>query len=179
MHIIQYDEIKFQQELIRTKNSEDVKNYLLTTSELGKLVQEKIDLLVIDGRLNGAHIRNQYPLYKNFIRSPNSLEKIFRDRSKFDWQNTILGDLLQQVNKRTIEDMLKDALNLDMRMSDADIQRSLDKLRGKSTPPLPGNDNFNLTSSPGSDTDIDKLLWFTTTVTSAFSTTRKIYCTHS
>ena len=75
--------------------------------------------------------------------------------------------------------MLKDALNLDLRMSDADIQRSLDKLKGKSTPPLTGDDNFNLPSSPGSDTDIDKLLWFTNTVTSAFSTTRTIYCTHS
>ena len=69
-----------------------------------------------------------------------------------------MGDLLQQVKKTTIEDILKDALNLDLKMSDADIQRRLDKLRGKSTPPLTGNDNYNLPPSHGSDTDINKHL---------------------
>ena len=82
----------------------------------------------MDGRLNEARIRNQfYPLYKNTDRNQNLLETLFRDKSKFDRRNPILADFLQQVSKITMEDMLKDAPNLDSRTSDADTQKSLDK----------------------------------------------------
>ena len=53
-------ETKLQQELFQTiKNEVDVRNYLLSTSKLGNLIQEEIDLQVTDGRLNHACIRNQ------------------------------------------------------------------------------------------------------------------------
>ena len=72
--------------------------------------------------LNDARIRNQLdPRYKNAICSQNPLEKCFWDRSKFDSENPSLGDLLQQVEKIAVQNMLKDAPNLDLRMSDTDI----------------------------------------------------------
>ena len=51
---------------------------------------------------------------------------------------------MQQVDKRTVEDMLKDYLNSDPRISDADILKKLDMLRGKTPFLLPDDDNLNL-----------------------------------
>lgn len=42
-YIFRYDEAKFQQEFKTVKVEEDVKNYLLSTSELENIVQEEID----------------------------------------------------------------------------------------------------------------------------------------
>ena len=42
-YIFRYDEAKFQQEFKTVKVEEDVKNYLLSTSELENIVQEETD----------------------------------------------------------------------------------------------------------------------------------------
>ena len=69
-----------------------------------------------------------------------------------------MGDLLQEVDKRTIEDMLKDALNSDPRISDADILRKLDMLRSKTPFPLPDDDNLNLPLLPRGDDDDNRTI---------------------
>ena len=59
---------------------EDFRKYLLSTTKLGNIVQEEIDLQVTGGRMNDAIIRisNQLnPYYKNFIRSQNAIEFFF------------------------------------------------------------------------------------------------------
>ena len=68
-----------------------------------------------------------------------------------------MGKLLQEVDKRTTEDKLKDAPSPDFRFSNADIRRRLDNFRGehKPPPPLPLPDDFDSPSPPSGDINED------------------------
>ena len=56
------------------------------------------NLLVTDARLNDVDVRNKLnPVYKNFLQRQNPYEIVFRDISKFNWQNPIIESLLTEI----------------------------------------------------------------------------------
>lgn len=66
--------------------------FLLARLDKKCKVQSAIDLEVTDSRLNDARIKHQlYSLYKNVLGSQNPLEIFFTKRSKYDWQDPVIG----------------------------------------------------------------------------------------
>ena len=77
----------FQQEILKNLPSEDVKKYLLATSEFGKEVQGEIDLYITNGRLNEASFRRKFDrILRNIIKNQNLIELLFKDVKHFDAQ---------------------------------------------------------------------------------------------
>ena len=69
---------------------------MLATGDLNQSIQESLDLMVTDGILNDAavcHASDLNPDYKKFLKYSNPLEIVFKDISKFDVQNPIIGSL--------------------------------------------------------------------------------------
>ena len=61
--------------------------------------------MVTDGKLNDAavcHASALNPDYKNFLKYYNLPEVVFKDISKFDVQNPIIGSLLTQIESSKI-----------------------------------------------------------------------------
>ena len=69
----------FQQDLIsKIEPSEDLRNYLLTSREIGEVIQENIDMIVTDGKLNDTVVKQRLDhLYKNLLRRQNRYEVVF------------------------------------------------------------------------------------------------------
>ena len=69
----------FQQDLIsKIEPSEDLRNYLLTSREIGEVIQEDIDMIVTDGKLNDTVVKQRLnDLYKNLLRRQNLCEVVF------------------------------------------------------------------------------------------------------
>ena len=92
-----YD-FKFQIKLTASiENSEGLQKCILVSGKTGQHLQEKINLQVMDDRLNGVHVRNQFnPLYKNVLQRQNLNKVDSKDMTKFDKQNPIIGGLLTE-----------------------------------------------------------------------------------
>ena len=79
--------------------SEDVKKFLLATSNFGEEIQGELDLYVTKNRLNEASYRRRlYPISKNIIRNKNPIELLFKDVKHFDAQNPVIGSLIKEVD---------------------------------------------------------------------------------
>lgn len=84
------DLTNFQQKVVSETPWEDVKNFLIATSQFGEEIQGEIDLYVTNNRLNEASFRRKLdPIAKNIIRNQNPLELVFQDISTFDAQNPV------------------------------------------------------------------------------------------
>ena len=82
-----------------------MQKYLLASGEIGEHLQEEIDLQVTDGRLSDGQVRNQLdPLYKNVLRRQNLYDIAFKDISKLDGQNLIIGSLLAEIESGKLTD---------------------------------------------------------------------------
>ena len=80
-------------------SSEDVKKYLLATSDFSKGVQNDINLCVTRDRINSASFRQKFdPIAKNIIRRKNAIELVFEDVSTVDAKNPIVGSLLRELD---------------------------------------------------------------------------------
>ena len=78
----------FQHDAISKVPSDDVKNFLLATSNFGKGMQDDINISVTRDRLNNASFRQKLdPIAKNIFSRENPLELVFKDISTFDAQN--------------------------------------------------------------------------------------------
>ena len=76
------------------KTNEDVKNYLLASSELAQHMQEDITI----DRLNKASFRCKLdPFFKNIIQQQIPLELVFKDVPTFDAQNLLIGILIKEI----------------------------------------------------------------------------------
>ena len=78
---LEYVDLSFdsnsQQKTVSEAKNKDIKNYLLTTSEFGKHMQEDIDMYITRDRLNEAGFRRKlHPMTKNVIRWQNHLEVV-------------------------------------------------------------------------------------------------------
>ena len=77
--------------------SEDVKTFLLATSNFGEQIQGELDLYVTSTRLNEASFRRRLDLIsKNIIRNKNSIELLLKDVNHFDAQNPVIGCLIKK-----------------------------------------------------------------------------------
>ena len=89
----------FQRDATKNAPSEDVKNYLLASSDFGKGNQDDINMYVTRDRLNNASFRQKLdPIAKNIFKRQNLLELVFRDISPFNAQNPIIGSLIKEVD---------------------------------------------------------------------------------
>ena len=78
----------------------DLQKFLLATGDLGGSIQESLNLVVTDGKLNNAAVRRALdPTYKNVLQKPNPLEVVFKDILKFDTQYPIKSSLLTQIER--------------------------------------------------------------------------------
>ena len=79
--------------------TDDVRNFLLETSEYANDIQSDIDLFVTKGRFNEASVRHKLdPIVKSVWRTENLLVLLFRDVATFDAQNPIIGSLLREID---------------------------------------------------------------------------------
>ena len=83
-----------------------LQKFLLATDLLQDSIQENLDMIVTDGRFNNASIRQALDTkFPSVMKKPNPVEVMFKDKSKFDVQNSVVGSLIRQVvdNKKKEE----------------------------------------------------------------------------
>ena len=74
-------------------------DYLLTSTEFAKHIQEAINLYIICDRLDEASFRqNPHPIAKNVIRRQNPHELVIRYIFTFDAQIPVIGSLMQDID---------------------------------------------------------------------------------
>ena len=103
---------------------------MLATSDYGQNIQENLNSVVTDGKLNDAHVR--YVLdekNKSVFNSSTPPSVTFKDAKKFDVQNPIIGNIISQVNTNQIRE--KGVKELFARAEDEKIRRKLEALRGR------------------------------------------------
>ena len=89
----------FQRNSIKNAPSEDVKNYLLATSDYGKRMQKDINMYITRDKLNNASFRQKLdPIAQNIFRRQNPLELVFKDISTFNAENPIIGSFLIEID---------------------------------------------------------------------------------
>ena len=88
------------------KNREDLKKWLLATSEYGEEIQEDLNAIVgYDEKFNNAIVRHALDLKNEAIfRNPNPLNVTFHDVKKFDLVNPVIGKLATQVKASKLTD---------------------------------------------------------------------------
>ena len=119
----------FQPDILSKAPSEDVKNYLLATSNFGKGMQDDIYMYVTRYRLNNTTFRQRpNPIAKNIFTKQNPIELDFKDISNFHTQNPITGSLLREINvgKKEINSKL---LKKAPKVTDVLLKARLDALR--------------------------------------------------
>ena len=88
---------------------ENVKKYILVTSDFAKGIQTDINHYLTRDRINNASFRQKLgPISKNILRRQNQLEFVFEDISTFDAENPIVGSVLGEldVGKKVLADDL-------------------------------------------------------------------------
>ena len=79
--------------------TDDIKNFLLGTSDYARDIQLDIDLYVTRGRRNQASFcRKLDPIEKSVWRTENPLVLLFKDIANFDAQNPVIGSLLREID---------------------------------------------------------------------------------
>ena len=78
---------------------------MFATSDYGRNIQEKINAVVADGKLNQAVVRRALDKKnKEVFESSIPLSVSFKDAKKFDIQNPVIWNLLSQLNANKISD---------------------------------------------------------------------------
>ena len=79
--------------------TDDIKNFLLGTSNYAKDIQSDIDLYVTRGRHNEASFcRKLDPIEKSVWRTENPVALLFKDVANFDAQNPVIDSLLREID---------------------------------------------------------------------------------
>lgn len=131
----------FWRKIISEAPSQDVKDYLLATSEYEKQIQEDIDLYITRDRLKEASFRRKLDrIAKYVIRKQNPIELVFKDISTFDAQNLVIGALLIEIDigKKNIFSKI---ISKVPSIVDLDIKSRLQQLRDYHN--NLGNKNYN------------------------------------
>ena len=76
-----------------------MQKYLLAACDLSVSIQESLELVVSNGRLNDGtavcHESDLNPTTNFFKQNNNPLDVVHRTQAKFDVQNSIIGSLLK------------------------------------------------------------------------------------
>ena len=88
------------------RNREDLKKWLLATSDYGNKMQEDLNAIVgYDEKFNNAIVRHSLDLKDQAIfRNPNPINVTFHDMKKFDLVNTVIGKLATKVKASKLTD---------------------------------------------------------------------------
>ena len=133
----------FQQSVVNKTPSEDIKKFLLVTSDFGNKIQGELNLYGTDGKLNSASFRRKLdPISKNVIRNQNSIEFLFKDLKHFDAQNSVIGNLIKEIDigkKKDLSKILKGALDI----IDIELRSRLNRYRDDEIFNPDGNNNNN------------------------------------
>ena len=88
------------------RNREDLKKWLLATSDHGNEIQEDLNTIVgYDEEFNNAIVRHSLDLKdKAIFRNPNPINVTFHDMKKFDLVNPVIGKLATQVKASKLTD---------------------------------------------------------------------------
>ena len=79
--------------------TDDIKNFLLGTSNYVRGIQSNIYLFVTRGRHNQAIFRHKLdPIEKSVWRTENQLALLFKDVANFDAQNPVIGSFLREID---------------------------------------------------------------------------------
>ena len=80
------------------KNKPSFRKYLLATSDLGNSLQDIINQVVTDGEFNDVGLRRVLDSQNNDIfKISNPISLIFQNAQKFNLQNPVLGELVNQI----------------------------------------------------------------------------------
>ena len=75
-----------------------MQKFLLATDLFQDSIQENLNMIVTDGSFNDASIHWALDIKFPFVmKKPNPIEVMFKDYSKFDVQNPVVGSLITQV----------------------------------------------------------------------------------
>ena len=119
----------FQQQLVKNTPSEDVKNYLLATSEFDEEIQGEIDLYITNSRLNEASFRRKFdPISKDIKKTQNPIELLFKDGKHFNAQNPVIISLIREVDIGWKKDLSK-FLDKVPGITDLELKSILNKVR--------------------------------------------------
>ena len=112
------------------KNRDDLKKWLLATSDFGNEIQDDFNAIVgYDEKFTNAIVRHSLDLKDEAIfRNPNPLNVTFYDMKKFDLVNAVIGKLASQVKASKLTDYEITKNFLPKHEAD-EIQNRLDKLR--------------------------------------------------
>ena len=88
-------------------DKETLQKYLLGTGILESCIQDSLDIIADDdGKLSNATVRRELDLkIPNVMKKLNPVEYIFKDISKFDIQNLIVGDTSKQTQKVDLDNL--------------------------------------------------------------------------
>ena len=88
------------------KNREDLKKWLLATSDYGNEIQQDLNAIVgFDEKFNNAIARHSLDRKDEAIfRIPNPINVTFHDMKKFDLVNPVIGKLAAQVRASKLTD---------------------------------------------------------------------------
>ena len=148
---------RFQNSIIDIVNNRSgLKTFLLAASNYGRNIQENINAVVADGKINQAVIcRVLDQKNKAAFESPISLSATFNNAKKIDIQNPVVENLLSQVNTNKISDAkVKQLL---VQAKDDEIQASLNRLRKIIDKSDDNNNNTNFDDSDVDDDDDDNV----------------------
>ena len=75
-----------------------LQTFFLATDLLQDSIRENLDMIVTDDGFNNASIRQALDTkFPSVMKKPNPIEVMFKDKSKFDVQNPVVGLLITQV----------------------------------------------------------------------------------
>ena len=88
-------------------DKETLQKYFLETGILESCIQDSLDIIADDdGKLSNAAVRRELDLkIPNVMKKLNPVEYIFKDISKFDIQNLIVGDTSKQTQKVDLDNL--------------------------------------------------------------------------
>ena len=67
----------------------------MATDLLEDSIQENLDMIVTDNSFNNASIRQALDTkFPSVMKKPNPVEVMFKDKSRFDIQNPVVGSLI-------------------------------------------------------------------------------------
>ena len=90
-------------------------------------IQDSLDMIVRDIDFNNARICRALDLKEpNLMKKPNPVELVFKDKSKFDTQILIVGELLKETQKNKLH---KNLLNKFRLLKDVKTGERLNRLK--------------------------------------------------
>ena len=131
---------------------------MLATSDYGKNIQEIINAVVADGKFNQAVVRRALDQKnKGVFELPIPISVTFKDAKKIDIQNSIIGNLLSQVNANKISDakvkqLLDQAKNEEHQARLDRLSKRIDKSNDDDN--NNNNDNINFGDSDDDDNNV-------------------------